>query len=59
MNKVVLAFDLGGTNLRLAAVNAEGKIIFRMKRDTPKSDQVDEILQTIIECANESRKDFR
>jgi len=53
MSKVVIAFDLGGTNLRLAAVTAEGEIIFRTKRDTPKSTKADEILQIIIECACE------
>jgi glucokinase len=54
MNNVVLGFDLGGTNLRLSAVTAEGKIIFRTKRNTPKSDQIDEILKVLIECVNES-----
>jgi len=48
MNKVVVACDLGGTNFRLAAVTAEGEIIYRTKRDTPKSDEADKILQTII-----------
>ena len=45
---------MGGTNLRLSAVTAEGKIIFRTKRNTPKSDQIDEILKVLIECVNES-----
>jgi glucokinase len=59
MNKVVLACDLGGTNFRLAAVTAEGKIIYRTKLDTPKSDQADKILQTIIECINECRSSLK
>ncbi len=59
MNKVVLACDLGGTNFRLAAVTAEGEIIYRTKLDTPKSDQADKILQTIIECINECRNSLK
>ncbi|HXH69641.1 MAG TPA: ROK family protein [Pyrinomonadaceae bacterium] len=59
MNKVVLACDLGGTNFRLAAVTTEGEVIYRIKRDTPKSDQVDKILQTITECINECHNSLK
>lgn len=56
MNKIALACDLGGTNLRFAAVTAEGEILYRTKRGTPKFDGAAEILQTIIECADECRR---
>ena len=53
MKKVVLACDLGGTNLRMAAIDRQGNILYRTKRDTPKSDRADEIVRTIVEEANE------
>lgn len=56
MNKIVLACDLGGTNLRLAAVTADGEIFYRTKRGTPKSDGTAGIVQAIIECADECRR---
>jgi predicted NBD/HSP70 family sugar kinase len=41
MNKhMVLACDLGGTNLRMAAVDAEGKILHFLKVDTPRTENV-------------------
>lgn len=55
MDDIIIACDLGGTNFRLAAVTAKGEIVFRTKRRTPKSEQTDEILQTIIECIDECR----
>lgn len=53
MKKVVLACDLGGTNLRMAAVDADGAILHRTKRDTPKSDRADEVVRTLVESARE------
>ena len=55
MKKIVLACDLGGTNLRMAAIDRQGEILYRTKRDTPKSDRADEIIRTIVEEANECR----
>ena len=55
MEKIVLACDLGGTNLRMAAIDRDGNILYRTKRDTPKSDRADEIVRTIVEEANECR----
>lgn len=55
MNKVVLACDLGGTNLRMAAVESDGSILYRTKRDTPKSDRADAIVRTLVESAIECR----
>jgi glucokinase len=56
MKKVVLACDLGGTNLRMAAVDRQGNILYRARRETPKSDRADEIVSTIVEEANECRE---
>ncbi len=55
MKKVALACDLGGTNLRMAAVEQDGRILFRTKRDTPKSDRADAIVRTMVDSANECR----
>ncbi|MER3631749.1 MAG: hypothetical protein C4325_05935, partial [Blastocatellia bacterium] len=35
MEKIILAADLGGTNLRIAAVNRNGEILNRQKTPTP------------------------
>ncbi len=56
MKKIVLTCDLGGTNLRMAAIDHEGNILYRTRRETPKSDRADEIVRTIVEAANECRE---
>lgn len=53
MSRIVLAADLGGTNLRMAAVNDRGEILYRQKYQTPKSDRADEVLQVIIKSAEQ------
>jgi glucokinase len=53
MNKIVLATDLGGTNLRMAAVNREGTILYRTKRETPRAERADEIVSAMVEAAKE------
>lgn len=53
MKEIVLAADLGGTNLRMAAVDREGGILYRTKHSTPKSERAEEIVSTITEAANE------
>ena len=53
MKTIVLACDLGGTNVRMAAIDREGQILYRTRRETPKSDRADEIVRTIVEQANE------
>jgi len=54
-NEMVLACDLGGTNLRMAAVNADGKILHFLKVETPKAERADEIVRVIVEAANDCR----
>ncbi len=56
MNNIVLAADLGGTNLRVAAVDREGRLIHRVRRETPRSSDGDSIIQSMIESATECRK---
>jgi glucokinase len=53
--EMVLACDLGGTNLRMAVVDAEGKILHHLKVDTPKAERAAEIAQAIVEAANHCR----
>lgn len=51
MKEMVLAIDLGGTNLRMAIVDCDGKIQFQTKRETPKGNNIAEIIQAIVESA--------
>ncbi len=55
MKEIVLAADLGGTNLRMAAVDRDGKILYRTKRTTPR-DSAQDIVNSIVESANECRE---
>lgn len=54
--EIVLAADLGGTNLRMAAIDREGTILYRTRRETPRDDSVDKIVRAILECADECRE---
>ncbi len=56
MKNIALAADLGGTNLRMAAISEEGKILFCARRETPSTKNAEQILQTIIESAEECRR---
>jgi len=55
MDKVVLAVDLGGTNIRMAAVKSDGTILHHAKRPTPAAFSPDQLLEltTILvdECS--------
>ncbi len=56
MDKIVLATDLGGTNLRLAAISDKGEILYRTKYATPKTERADEIVCAIMNAARECRE---
>jgi glucokinase len=56
MKEIVLAADLGGTNMRMAAVDRDGNILYRTKRETPKTDRADAIVSAMVEAANECHK---
>lgn len=58
-SEIVLAADLGGTNLRMAAVNANGEILHRVKIDTPQAQHAQEIVQAIVAAAEECRKQIK
>jgi len=53
MGELVLAADLGGTNLRMAAVGPSGEIAERVRRSTPHSDDPMVIVDAIGEMATE------
>jgi glucokinase len=53
MKKIVLATDLGGTNLRMAAVSNEGHILTRVKYKTPQSNNPNKIIDAIVNAALE------
>jgi glucokinase len=57
MKRIALAADLGGTNLRVAAVSESGEIISRSSVATPPSKSFDDVSRTIIELARELIKD--
>jgi glucokinase len=53
MNELVLAADLGGTNLRVAAIDRDGKILYRTKYGTPKSERAGDVFEAIAQAARE------
>jgi glucokinase len=53
MDKIVLAVDLGGTNLRMAAVGAGGEVVARSKSATPRSNDPRDIVEAIIASARD------
>lgn len=57
--EIVLAADLGGTNLRMAAIDWQGKILYRTKRETPTGESVEAIVRAIVESAVECRENCR
>ena len=50
MSKLTLAVDLGGTNLRTAVVNQEGKIIERSRTETPQK-SAENIIDAIVSAS--------
>ena len=57
---LVCAVDLGGTNLRAANIDGDGRIYERAKTSTPVSDKAEEIVSAIVaavrECETEGLK---
>ncbi|MEW6362746.1 MAG: ROK family protein [Acidobacteriota bacterium] len=53
MERIVLAADLGGTNLRMAAVNTNGEILYRSKVRTPSSGSRSDVIAAILTAARE------
>ncbi len=55
MDEMVLACDLGGTNLRMASVNASGRLLYRAEADTPRHSDASKIVDTVIGLASKCR----
>lgn len=53
---LVIAADLGGTNLRAATVDAAGGIHERVKNPTPRAERADEIVRALVEAARECER---
>src|SRR3989441_1351172 len=53
---LVVAADLGGTHLRVATVDLEGRIHYRLKQNTPHKKGVDEIVQALVLAARECER---
>ena len=54
--KLVIAADLGGTNLRAATIDWQGKIHERIKQHTPKAEKASEIVSAIVGAARECER---
>lgn len=55
-NETVVAFDLGGTHLRMATVSTDGQILHRLKVRTLRTKKADDIVRLIKEGAHECRR---
>jgi glucokinase len=59
MKEIVLATDLGGTNMRMAAVDRDGNVLYRTKERTPRSRDGHAILDAIVSMGEECRAKLR
>jgi len=50
-DRLVFAVDLGGTHLRAATIDEDGRIHFRQKQNTPVTDDPQEIVSALIAAA--------
>lgn len=57
-NKLIFAADLGGTHLRAATVDQQGKIHFRSKQNTPQGTDPNEIVAAVVNAVGEYRKEL-
>lgn len=53
-----MAGDLGGTNLRIAAVDASGRLLFRVEADTPRHTDESRIVETAVTLAKQCRENL-
>lgn len=49
--RLVFAVDLGGTHLRVALVDDNGRILEQHKQDTPKGDSAEDIIDALVQAA--------
>ncbi len=59
MDEFVLAGDLGGTNLRIAAVDRSGDLLFRFEADTPRHCDESKIVETAVVLAKQCRAELK
>lgn len=52
--EVVFAADLGGTHLRVAAVDRNGEVYYRQMQPTPKAEKPNEIVRALIDAVHEA-----
>ncbi len=55
--KIALALDLGGTNIRLAAIGEDGNVYSRSRSATPTGSSSIEIVDQIVKLADECRRE--
>ena len=55
-NKLIFAADLGGTHLRAAIVDRNGRIQFHFKQNTPQGGDPRAIVDAVVAAVHESRK---
>ena len=58
MEKVFIAADLGGTNLRMAAVDCAGTIVSRNRMSTPSDGNAEEIVSALLSIIEEFRREL-
>ena len=56
---VVVGVDLGGTNMQIGVVNAEGKVVGRAKRKTKAHEGKDEVVRRLCEGVGRALDDAR
>ncbi len=56
-DEYALASDLGGTNLRVAAVASDGNVLRQVERSTPDTGAADDIVDAIVEAAEQCMAD--
>ncbi|HCX30798.1 MAG TPA: ROK family protein [Blastocatellia bacterium] len=55
-SELVFAADLGGTHLRVAAVDRQGRVHCRLMQPTPQAEKPDEIVHALIDAARECER---
>jgi len=58
MEKVFIAADLGGTNLRMAAVDSAGTIVLRNRMSTPSDGKQEDIVSAILTAIDEFKREL-
>jgi glucokinase len=56
MNDVALAVDMGGTNLRMAAISRDGVVLRLVRRETPRGVEPSDLIALFGQMADECRE---